>query len=249
MKLKHENIIWSIPNLFLNNEYISIIDNLFKEKNTYNPVKIIHGNLFEPIQTCLININYFLDNEFNSEPVLQLNFEKNKNHAIFYDEYFSITMSNLDRHNGEIVYKDDFLYNYIHNKFSNIKIIASPEKFRQESILGREINYYENLLQKCDRVILDPTYVKTKFLEDYKKYSDISKFEIIVDADEDKFLSNSDIDQFSKIGIKYFRLNKIGYSSLNNFEQLFYYIFEPDTYSLFAISEYLDQKYFTEQFY
>lgn len=254
MKLKeynYNNIIWDVPILFTNAEFLHILDKCISTYGNFeNPFKIIHGHFYDPINICFINMSYLLnDKDISSKKTFQLNFELNKNHAIFYDEKFANIMSKLNEINSEVVFNDNFMYNYVKNKFFNIKLVASYMQLFKESISSNKIDFYENLIQKCDRVILEPYYVKNDLYKDYKNYSDMSKFEIIVDFDVNTFLLIEDIIKLKDIGIKYFRINNCNYTPIQFLQQLFYYIFVPDSLSYFTISEYLDEHYFVEQFY
>lgn len=82
--------------------------------------------------------------------------------------------------NGEIELSSDKLYNHIKKRHPNAKLIASPVKSFYEMEQGKEVDYYKELSDKFDRVILDSAYVKRKLLNDIDKYEDTSKFEITV---------------------------------------------------------------------
>lgn len=81
---------------------------------------------------------------------------------------------------GEIEISSDILYNYIKKCYPNTKLIASYVKSVYEMEEGKEVEFYNKLLDKFDKVILSPQYVKEKFFKEYEKFSDISRLEIIV---------------------------------------------------------------------
>lgn len=250
MKLKYNNIEWSIPTLINNSEFNAILSEwILKFGDIKNPIKSLYGKIFDPMDICAKKIADTISQNFiSSNYSLQLSTEGYSNPEIFYNEFFSDIMRNFNDKHYEIICNDDFTYNYIKNKFYNIKIIASSLNLVQDFSEKKPVAYYEDILQKFDRVILDPKYVKQSFLNDYKKYSNVSKFEVYANYSDELALTADEIKKLSEeIGITHFRLSGTDCTVGTLIEYLFGYIFIPDAYSIYTLTEYLDSVVYSKR--
>lgn len=185
--LRYDNVDWDLP--FLLGNHIKIAESFIekvKEIEDKNPVKYLHGLI-----SCKWNGEEFpVENYYNFEfssyvrkrqviPVFPFS-NYNITDRDLRDGKSNLLLDKLYENMGEVEVSSDTLYNYVKRRFPFMKIIASPVKSYFELEENNEVDFYNKLLDKYDRVILSPHYVKEKFLRDYDKFSDISRIEIIV---------------------------------------------------------------------
>lgn len=250
--VRNENLNWNIP---LSSDNIISIEDLIKhliDIDNINPIMFFSYGI-----KCKWNKNHSFEN---------LDLNTVKNYFKFYNECinyygnfseYNLTVEDLNdtksnflldftiKNNGFVEISSDKLYKYIKSKYPNAKIVASVEKSFYELENGKEVDFYNNLLDKYDRVVISPNFVKKdSFFDDVEKIKDVSRLEIIVNDQKTKYnylnkeketikqplnfkdlyenslcLSNEEIDNiFNKTGIKNFRI--IG-DSLKQHEYLF----------------------------
>ena len=168
-----------IPNLFLFDEYSFAITKATQNKGIENPLKYVYG-----IIRCKWAFNYdsFIkmdDNEYaemllkeycenNIIPVL--NFSKtNVESEDLDDKFCNFLLDKANENKGEVIVASDILFNYIKSKYPDMKITSSVNlpiyKFQTEEVQNTynpqdELNFYNDLSKKYDRVIIRPEFVK-----------------------------------------------------------------------------------------
>lgn len=250
--VRNEKVSWSVP---LNIDKFAIFYYFIKQikdiDNT-NPIKSFffginckwnQNHCYENLDFKLIN-NYF---KFCNENIYCYNnfSEYNLTDEDLKDEKSNFLLDLTIQNKGFAEISSDKLYKHIKSRYPNAKIIASVEKSFNELEDGKEVEFYNSLLDKYDRVVLSPVFVrKDSFFKDIEKIKDVERLEIIVNERNNKndllnkeneatkipinfkevyenslSLSNEEIDDiFNKTGIKNFRI--IG-DNLKNYEYIF----------------------------
>lgn len=187
--INFENATWNLP--FLLEDGASMFQEVIEKLNEvlgFVPVKYLAGfipnawNTHNPLKTFLFE-DIFLPKalkDFNIKPIIDFS-------------YYSITEEDLNNkcsndildifhynYSADFEVSSDLLYDYIKKKYPDVNLIASHHKSDIELEAGKEVDYYKRLLDKYERVVLSPSYVKTSFLNDVEKYEDTSRFEIIL---------------------------------------------------------------------
>lgn len=185
--LRYENVNWSIPFLFNNLDFFDTILDFLATTDTQNPIKNLYGHI-----RCKWNGNQASVQKIkNVGGILQkVSFYK-INPVINFSNYHLEENDLKDKYCNDLldygvsikamfIISSDLLYDYIKNKYPNARLISSDIKSLYELERGKEIEYYKNLYDKYEMITLSPNYVKDGFLKDIEQYSDLSKFEIIV---------------------------------------------------------------------
>lgn len=186
--LRNENLIWSLPYFRrLNERFLkSLVEDLAGVDNIY-PVQYLHGGI-----KCSWNktkdyeyqdLNKFIFPEVAEQhricPVFDFS-----DYAIsdedLNDEVSNIILDIIMSKHGAFEVSSDKLYSYIKRRYPHAMLIAPVEKSEKEMEEGKEVDFYNRLLDKYDKVVLSPKYVKEKFLQDAEKINDPSRLEVIV---------------------------------------------------------------------
>lgn len=191
--LRYPDVNWSLPLLFSNDEYINSVAITMKRLNLKNPITYAYGMVpslwtggriskyktqdFSKIEASL---NFVLS--LGTTPVFTLS-----RHDIEKDDLndeFCNRLLDFGVESGcEFIISSDLLYNHIKDRHPQAKCVASVLKtiFERETIENfNELNFYNQLLDKYERVVVRPEYGKTDLLKDYDKLKDLSKIEVLV---------------------------------------------------------------------
>lgn len=257
---RYKNIKWTIP-VILNNEiFIDSINNIItKFYQEENPIEAlcyfgICTNIFEDFTSKNFSKNSLTN--YNLQYIYQDLLIDNR---IFNNKNFEDFLSFASKYQFSFITSNDFLLKFIINKYDKIKVIASEQKSRMDKITDNEIDYYEMLCKKYDKVILSPKYVKEDFFKQYKNFSDTSKFEIYVNYDDSKdikkdirnsfALTNDEIKRLiEEVGIKHFRLYGYNKNLSCIIEDFFRYIFYPEPETIYLFSKIINDYWFNKEY-
>lgn len=257
-ELKYNKVKWTIPILYNGENILYPLDyfvsNYIEEEN---PFESFSGNLFfltRPNEEYVDNIMKEIPLKYKSQFYFD---EYNIDSRLFYDENFARFLHILEKKNISIVISNDFLFNFIQKDYKNISLVASESKLKNEKGRNNQINeidFYNDLICRYDRVILDPEYVKTGFMKDYKEFTDVSKVEIYVNYAplperkleeilyKDYYLSPEEIEFLVKeAGIEHLRLCQNNNLSARMFGYLFNYVFKLDAKSILIFSDLMNK--------
>lgn len=183
---KYKNVFWSVPFLFENHDIFFGLMKLYQDAKEKHPFTYAYGGLLNAWNGEEIAPMY-LQNEINIPrfvfedgviPVVAFaakNIDEEKLKDEFANEFLDVYSPY-----SEFLITSDILYNHIKSRYPNAKCIASAMKSYYELERGKEVEYYKKLLDKYERVVLLPEYVKNGFVNDFNKYEDTSRFEVIV---------------------------------------------------------------------
>lgn len=185
--LRYENVNWSVPFLFNNQYFFVNLAVKFHELEIKSPVKYVYGymqnkwNGNEPGMERIIDIEAYLKQigELGSIPVI--NFSNYHVREEDLDDIFCNKLLQYGIDSGaEYIVSSDLLYDYIKSKCPDAKFVCSEIKSLYELEKGYEVEFYNKIYDKYERITLSQQYVKDGFINDISKYNDISKFEVIV---------------------------------------------------------------------
>ena len=183
---RYKNVFWSVPFLFENHELVFGLLNIIKEAGDPFPFKYAYGGLLNAWSGGEIAPMYLQDEiniprfVFENEVIPVVAFAaKNIDEEKLKDEFANNFLDVYSPY-SEFLITSDILYNHIKSRYPNAKCIASAMKSYYELERGKEVEYYKRLLDKYERVVLLPEYVKNGFTQDFEKYEDTSRFEVIV---------------------------------------------------------------------
>lgn len=171
-----KNINWLFPNLFLFEDFTRAVDQLCNDYSINNPLKYVYG-----IIRCNWAYNYdsymkfqeksFIKNVFsfygekNITPILnfsRLTVEKED----LTDSFSNFLLDLCAEINGEIIVASDILFDYIKNKYPELKLISSVNKpiykFQKQDNYNaeEELKYYCELSEKFDMTVIRPEFIK-----------------------------------------------------------------------------------------
>ena len=192
LKLRYENVVWSLPMMF-GHEVIcySFLDLL--KQNNIEPNFEVYGStlnkwnsgLYDFLETDNVDFvertvdNYRLR---GASPILSFD----KFHLLrkdLDDEYCNSILKRGSDFDVKCVISSERLFKYVKKQFPDMYCIASSinamYKFKKKFNPEEEAKYYNKLLKSYDRIILRPSFVKTEFIN---KIEDLSKVEVIVNA-------------------------------------------------------------------
>lgn len=252
MILRYKDIKWTIPFPYDKRKevFFKTLDNFVTEYiGEDNVFEACFDNIYSPIISDKIMLDNFysvLPSKYNLQIICINNLEED----LFSDPGFNIYINYLNSLKASLIISDSNFFDFLNEKYKDIKKIAYEDLITIEEGFKNSVDYYETLQNKYDRVILNPIYVKDKFFMEYKSFSDVSKFEIIVnyesymnsnikEAYENSFILNKDEIKMliEEVGIKHFRLNGLNYFPSQIIECLFSYVFYPDAKSIFILNE------------
>lgn len=224
--VRNKNIDWNIPSLtgesgFFSDKWLSEI---FATDDFY-PFKYFNGgiccawNKNPKYEITELNYVKFPKSVFKGIVCPIINFsEYDISDEDLNDIKCNELLDTIADLNGIVEVSSDKLFDYIKGRYPNVRISASYKKSIQEMELGKEIEYYNQLLDRFDRVELFPQYVKTKFMEEFDKINDLSRLEIIVN--EQKIYNSPCAEAHNKFidgDKKYRRKNH----NITNFQELY----------------------------
>lgn len=170
----NKNIDWLVPGLFLYEEYLIAVDNITRDLGIENPIKYAYGS----VKCGWTNRSYikfpnrnFIESTIEGHKsryeIPILNFSK---HDIekddLNDEFCNFLLDCYANIGSEIIVSSDLLYNHIKERHPNTKINSSfikpsLEFYNQENYdPQRELDYYNNLTSKFDKVIVRSEFLK-----------------------------------------------------------------------------------------
>ena len=242
MKLRYNNVKWSLPLLNENNDLMNALYQFLGE-DVQNFIDNIYGKIQLPVSAMEKDFKALLDRSF-SLPIEYLIADENIDPQEFESEAFKKHLSFLNEKNASIVTSREELLNFVKENYPNINVIASEVLSVGQLEPDKEVEFYENLASRYDRVLLHPQYVKGVFLTQYSKFSDLSKYEVFVNwnFNEDWVLTRDELNFLSEqAGVKHFRLFGENVPMGFILDILFKYVFEPDTHTVFGLTEYLKE--------
>lgn len=185
--LRYENVNWSLPFLFNNQYFFVNLANAFKNLEIESPIKSVYGyiknfwNGNEPGMERLVDIELCLHQIKEIGAVSIINMSNYHIEEADLEDRFCNMLLKYGMENGsQFCVSSDLLYNYIKDKYPEAKFVCSEIKSLYELEKGHEVEFYTNLYEKYEKIILSPHYVKNGFINDISKYNDLSKFEVIV---------------------------------------------------------------------
>jgi hypothetical protein len=166
-----------LPTLFLFDEYPINISKIFKQNN---PLKYVYGTVRNKWSFNYDSYYKEEDKEFVNE-ILKILFDNNYISIINFsktkiekeelkDAYCNYLLDMINEYKGELIVGSDILYDYIKSKYPNIPLISSVnipiDKFQTNENPEKELELYNKLLAKYDKVVIRPEY--NKYLEEQK---------------------------------------------------------------------------------
>lgn len=192
-----ECLNWYFPNLFLFEDYTMAVNDVANDLCIKNPLKYVYGivrckwafnyDSFIKIQDKKY-INTFIERYKKIETIPILNFSKlNIQKEDLSDDYCNLMLDACVEVKGEVIVASELLFDYIKNKYPDIKITSSVNlpiyKFQKniDYKVETELEYYNRLSEKFDKVIMRPEFVK--FLDEDFMPNDREKIIIISNSD------------------------------------------------------------------
>lgn len=190
--IKYPEVNWSIPALFSRDEYILSVSNVMERLGLKNPITSAYGMVpsvwtgerlsekrtqqKDKIESLLYKII-----EKGIIPEFTLN-SLNIKQEDLSDEFCNWLLDFGVEHGCGFIIASDLLYEYIKSRYQNAKCIASRFYTLSELTKGEksEIEIYNLLLDKFDKVEVRAEYVKDKLLKGEVELSDVSRIEITV---------------------------------------------------------------------
>lgn len=196
--LKYDNVEWALPFLFgYDIELISIVK-LLKDLETpfkfnsfgtlkskwsggrISVVKHQDAGFVKRLFSHLVNIGVTPSLTFTNHNISKEDLN---------DPFCNYILDLAQDLNCNLILSSDLLFDYIKNKYPSAKCTASvikpifefqtPSKIKSYDC-EEEINFYNNLLEKYDKVVLRPEFVKYHFKKNHPKIKNIPKIEILV---------------------------------------------------------------------
>lgn len=171
-----ENLTWYLPNLFLFEDYTMAIEEVSTALEIENPLKYVYGIIrcewaFNYDSYVKIQDNKYIEDfiekykDINTVPIF--NFSKiNISEDALKDNFCNLMLDACAEVNGEVIVASETLFDYIKNKYPDIKITSSVNmpiyKFQKNSDynIETELEYYNRLSKDFDKVIMRPEFVK-----------------------------------------------------------------------------------------
>ena len=190
--VRYSSAEYFMPFLFCNDIFIPILDRLLQDE--VNPVKYVYGSPFcewgigaRPTFFEFKNLNFIesylkkIKDKYNLIPAFtftNLNAEKTLN-----DEYCNDLLDLAYSLDCRFIVSTDALYNHIHLRYPDAKIHSSVLLPSTKIIEGKdfdETKFYNEMLDKCEVVVLRPEYTKDNIDKLNKLLSDISRVEVLI---------------------------------------------------------------------
>ncbi len=233
--VNYNNVEYFMPFLFCNDVYIPILDKLLE--NEINPVKYVYGSPYcewgigaRSTVFKLENLNFIenylkkIKNKYNLIPVLtftNLNAKETLN-----DEYSNNLLDLAYSLDCRFIVATEELYKHIKFRYPEAKIHSSviiPSTKIIEEKNFDETGFYNEMLDKCEVVVIRPEYTMDNIDKLDKLLSDISRIEILINQychyncphhrthnnfleKFDKFRKKEDLEYHTKDNIEEFSL-------------------------------------------
>lgn len=194
----YDNISWNLPLMFCHDELIFIIGDILKEfSDIPHPKLFSYGSITSPwsggrdTHIKFFN-NHFIENHLNkiieSEFIPTFTFTK----PFIKKDSLNDKVANwiLDygvEHECEFLVCSELLFNYIKDRHPEAKVSASilQGKMKFHGVTKRsaqneddELNFYNEIMDKYNRVVIRPEYALEKLEKDKDRIKDITKFEV-----------------------------------------------------------------------
>lgn len=184
---------WTMPFLFTNSMiFLPILKEILQDE--FNVIKYVYGS-----SSCLWAGGRPIPLEFKNIRVIEKTLTRILDYNVIpaftlssitltkddlKDSYCNNLLSLLSDTNSQIIVASDILYDYIKEKYPNIKLIASVIKFfvNKFDSIEEETEYINKLIENYDRVVIRSEYfmrAKNKLRENIK---DLSKLVILVNS-------------------------------------------------------------------
>ena len=192
---RYSNIEYFMPFLFCNDLFIPVLHKLFE--NDINPVKYVYGTPFcewgvgaRKSVFKLDNLNFvekyfaILKTKYNVTPTLtftNLNTKDKLN-----DEYSNNLLDIAYSLDCNVIISTEELYNHIRLRYPDAKIHSSvilPNVKRVEEKDFDETKFYNEMLDKCEVVVVRPEYIMENTDKLDKLLSDISRIEVLTNLE------------------------------------------------------------------
>ncbi len=190
--VKYSNAEYVMPFLFCNDIFIPILSKLLNDE--ISSIKYVYGSpycewgigarsTFFRLNNLSIIEKYFekLKNKYNFIPALtftNLNAKEKLN-----DEYSNNLLDLAYSQNCRFIVATDELYNHIKSRYPNAKIHSSviipSVKIAEEKDFD-ETRFYNEMLDKCEVVVIRPEYTTDNIDKLDKLLSDVSRVEVLV---------------------------------------------------------------------
>lgn len=213
--LRYEGVNWSVPFLFANQAFYSNLVRHFGEIDIDLPVRDVYGfvrnkwNGYEVGSERLRNIGFYIKDIVAGNATPVINFSNyHLEEQDLKDRYCNDLLDYAVGLKAKFIISSDLLYDYIKSKYPNARLISSNIKALYEIEKGKESEFYNSLYDKYEMITLSPFYVKDGFLNDLDKYSDVSKFEVIVN---DTCLKSCSKFKEHNEGVENFEMGKCEY--------------------------------------
>lgn len=190
--IKYSSVSWSMPFLFSNSAlFVPILKEIIGEEfssiaNAYgSPFCLWSGGRPTPLKLKNMQVvekTIYSLLEYNVIPSFTLtnNILTKKD---LNDCYCNELLRIISESGSQIVVASDLLYEYIKDKYPDIKLVSSVIKFLSENIkdIDNETEYINTLIDKYDRVVVRSEYISNeeKNLKDIK---DLSKLVVLVNS-------------------------------------------------------------------
>lgn len=160
-------INWKVPLLF-NNDRLAISLLMISEKlGIKKPFSTVYGS---PNNVLAGGRNSIIKNEMSESEIIKY-FKTYKNFGVkcaltlsrmdisntnLNDNYLNSLLSLLNQFFGSVIVSNDYVLDYIKNKYENLQVCASVIKPIYDKVEDEDIQYYIKLLKKYDRIVPRP---------------------------------------------------------------------------------------------
>ena len=180
VKRYERDIDWNIGCLFAHDDFVIKVIKVCKEAGTDPKITNVFGSIpciFQggrvPPRTATLSDSFDILSRYNELNIgCRLTFSNpNIEEKDLSDTTSNELLNHLNKSSGNgVIVTSDLLAKYIKEKYSNLQIISSQVKPSVEVGLGKdEVDYYNNLFELYDIVVVNPMKVHdAKFLKEIK---------------------------------------------------------------------------------
>lgn len=180
VKRYERDIDWNIGCLFAHDDFVIKVIKVCKEAGTDPKITNVFGSIpciFQggrvPPRTATLSNSFDILSRYNELNIgCRLTFSNpNIEEKDLSDTTSNELLNHLNKSSGNgVIVTSDLLAKYIKEKYSNLQIISSQVKPSVEVGLGKdEVDYYNNLFELYDIVVVNPMKVHdAKFLKEIK---------------------------------------------------------------------------------
>lgn len=178
------DINWKVPLLFNNDRLAVSLLMISKKLGIKKPFSTVYGS---PNNVLAGGRNSIIKNEM-SEPEIIKYFKTYKDFGVkcsltlsrmdisninLNDNYLNRLLSVLNQFFGSAIVSNDYVLDYIKNRYENIQVCASVIKPIYDKVEDENVQYYINLLKKYDRIVPRPElFIKGDCYMGLMPYSD-----------------------------------------------------------------------------